>query len=213
MNLKLLFVISNDEKTLNRLINKFSLPFNTLMHGDGTASQGILDFLGLHKTRKNILMSIISSYDEENIEKFIREESRIPEIGKGVAFATPLSSSPKYIEEAYKERVGDNMKKKSLYHLIITIVKEGNAEKVMNAAKKNGANGGTLLKGRGIGGKNSFKFFNMTVEPEKDVILIVCKDDDKNKIMKAILDKNGANTDSQGICFSLPIDMTIGIDE
>ena len=213
MNLKLLFVISNDEKTLNRLIKKVNLPFNTLMHGEGTASQGILDFLGLHKTKKNIMISIISSYDEEIIENFIRKESKIPEIGMGIAFTVPLSSSPKYIQEAYKERVGDNMKNKSPYHLIITIVKDGDAEKVMHNAKRHGANGGTLIKGRGIGGKNSFKFFNMTVEPEKDVILIVCKDEDKNKIMSGILNKNGANNDSQGICFSLPIDMTIGIDE
>ena len=30
----------------------------------------------------------------------------------------------------------------------------------MNIAKKNGANGGTIIEGRSIGGKNSFKFFN-----------------------------------------------------
>ena len=49
----------------------------------------------------------------------------------------------------------------------------------MNVAKKNGANGGTLLKGREFGNKG-FKFFNVQVEPEKDILLIVCKENDKN---------------------------------
>ena len=83
----------------------------------------------------------------------------------------------------------------------------------MNNAKKNGANGGTVIKGRSIGSKNSFKLFNLTVEPEKDILLIVCKAEEKNKIMEGILSKNGMNTDNKSMCFSLPIDSTIGIDE
>ena len=52
----------------------------------------------------------------------------------------------------------------------------------------------------------------MTVEPEKDILLIVCKDEDKNKIMEAILEKYGANTEARGLCISLPIDNVIGIE-
>ena len=183
MNLKMLFYISDDEKKLKKVLNKFSLPFNTILHGEGTASQGILDFLGLTKSEKNILFSIISEYEENNIISYLRNETKIKEIGQGVAFTVPLSSSSKYIMETFKDKKGEKMKEKSNYHLIITIANEGNADKIMNAAKKNGANGGTLIKGRGLGGKNSFKLFNLTVEPEKDVILIVCKEDEKNKIM------------------------------
>ena len=213
MNLKMLFVINDDEKKLHRIVDTFNLPFNTLMHGEGTASKGILDFLGLAKTEKNILLSIIPDVIEKDILKYLRNEIKIQKIGKGVAFITPLSSSSKYILETFEKRTGEIMKEKTPYHLIISIVSEGHAEKVMSIAKKNGANGGTLIKGRGIGGKNSFKFFNLTVEPEKDIILIVCKDEDKNKIMQAILDKNGMNTEAKGICFSIPVDSTVGIDE
>ena len=37
------------------------------------------------------------------------------------------------------------------YDLIVTIVNKGRAEKVMEAAKKAGAEGGTILHGRGSG--------------------------------------------------------------
>lgn len=213
MNLKLLIVINNNEKKLDRLIENFKLPFNTIMHGEGTASQGILDFLGLVKTEKNILLSIIPDALEEKINKYLREVIKIQKIGKGVAFVVPISSSPKYILEEFKEMEKKDVQEKSLYHLVVSIVSEGNAEKVMNVAKKAGANGGTLIKGRNLGGESSFRFFNMTVEPEKDIVLIVCKDDDKKKIMQSILDKVGMNTDAKGICFALPVDSTIGIDE
>ena len=213
MNLKLLFIINNDESKLTKFVDKFKLPFNTLMYGDGTASQGILDFLGLIKTKKNILMSIIPDVLEKNIINYFNMETKINEIGKGIAFTVPLSSTSKYIISAFEERKGDFVEEKVDYHLLVVITEEGNADKIMTCAKKNGANGGTLIKGRGIGGANAFKLFNMTVEPEKDIILIVCHNNDKKKIMEGILEKNGMNTDSKSMCFSLPIDSKIGFDE
>ena len=213
MDLKLLFVINDDEKSLKYLTNEFSLPFNIVSHGEGTASQGILDFLGLTKTEKIILTSIIPDVYEKEILSYIKKEMKIKEIGKGVAFTTPLSSSPKYIHDVFKDKKGVKMKNKNQYHLLLTIVIEGYAEKVMGVAKRNGANGGTLIKGREFGTKGGFKFFNVEVEPEKDILLIVCKEEDKNKIMNGILEKYGANTEARGICLSLPIDNAIGMDE
>ena len=213
MNLKLLFIINDDEKKIKLLIDEFSLPFNTIMYGEGTASQGILDFLGLTKTEKIVFSSIISDTREKEVLNYIKREMQLKKIGQGVAFTIPLTSSPTYIHEVFKEKKGIKMKNKHGYHLLITILIEGYAEKAMDIAKKNGANGGTLIKGREVGNKNSFKFFNMTVEPEKDILLIVCKDVDNNKIMEAILNKYGANTEARGVCFSLPIDNTVGIDE
>ena len=213
MNLKLLFIISSNESKIRLLTDEFSLPFNTIMYGEGTASQGILDFLGLAKTEKIIFTSIISDTMEKEILKYINQEMKIKRIGTGVAFTIPLTSSPEYIRDVFKKKTGEVMKNKNNYCLLLTILIEGYAEKAMDIAKKNGANGGTLIKGREVGNKNSFKFFNMTVEPEKDILLIVCKQDNKNKIMEAILDKYGANTEARGISISLPIDNTVGIDE
>ena len=211
MNLKLLFIINDDEKKLKLLTNEFALPFNVITYGEGTASQGILDFLGLTKTEKIIFTSIISDTHEKEILSYIKKEMGLKEIGKGVAFTTPLSSSPQYVHDAFSGKRGTKMKNRNGYHLLITIVIEGYAEKVMSVAKKCGANGGTLIKGREIGSKSGFKFFNVQVEPEKDVLLIVCKDEDKNKIMEGILEKYGANTEAKGVCITLPIDNTIGI--
>ena len=213
--MKLLFIISDNEKKIEKVINKFKLPFNTITHGIGTASKSMLDFFGLNETEKYISMSLVPGFMEESIFHKLNEFMKLKEVGNGIAFSVPLSSSSKYINDAFEKKEGEIMEENKIkerkYQLIVTIVNEGYSEKVMNAAKKCGANGGTLINGREIGGKNSFKFFNMTMEPEKDIILIVCKNEEKNKIMEAILEKTGLKTDGQGMCFSLPIDTTLGL--
>lgn len=218
MNMKLLFIISDSEKKVERVINKFKLPFNTITRGTGTASRSMLDFFDLSETEKYITMSIIPDYMEKDIFDKLNEYMKIKEVGNGIAFSVPLSSSSMYVNEAFIKKEGEKMETKGeivekKYHLLISIVAEGYAEKVMNAAKKCGANGGTLIKGRELGGKNSFKFFNMTMEPEKDLVLIVCASNDKNKIMETILAKTGIKTEGKGMCFSLPIDTTIGLSD
>lgn len=217
MNMKLLFIISDDEKKVERIINKFKLPFNTITHGLGTASKSMLDFFGLLETEKYISMSIIPDYMENGIFIKLNEYMKLREIGNGIAFSVPLSSSSKYVNEAFVKKEGVKMEleksNESKYHLLISIVADGYAEKVMNAAKKSGANGGTLIKGRELGGKNGFKFFNMTMEPEKDIVLIVCNNQNKNKIMEAIIEKTGIKTEGQGMCISLPIDAAIGLSD
>lgn len=213
MNLKVLFIINDDEKKLLRVIDNYQLPFNSITHGIGTASKSMLDFFGLVQKEKRILLSIIPDYLEDNILHGIKNKLKLEEIGNGIAFTVPLSSSSKYIRDAFiKETDGGIMASNCEYHLVLSIVQEGFADKVMTVAKKAGANGGTLIKGRGVGGANTLKIFNMTIEPEKDIVLIVCKQEDKNKIMEAILDKCGMNKEAKGICISMPIDNVVGLD-
>lgn len=216
--MKLLFIITDNDKKVEKIINKFKLPFNTITHGIGTASKSMLNFFGLDESEKYISMSLIPNYMENGIFERLNEYMKLKEVGNGIAFSVPLSSSSKYINDAFMKKEGEIMEDNGLvkerkYHLLVTIVNEGFADKVMNAAKKCGANGGTLINARELGGKNSFKFFNMTMEPEKDVVLIVCKNEEKNKIMETIINKVGVKTEGQGMCFSLPIDTTLGLSD
>ena len=215
MKMKLLFIISDNEKKIVKVINKFKLPFNTLTHATGTASKSMLDFFGLDETEKYISMSLIPNYMENGIFDKLNEYMKLREVGNGIAFSVPLSSASKYINDTFiKEgEIMEDEKVERKYELLVSIVADGYAEKVMSAAKKCGANGGTLIKGRELGGKNSFKFFNMTMEPERDIVLIVCPKKDKNKIMETILQKVGLKTEGRGMCFSLPIDTTLGLSD
>ena len=98
-------------------------------------------------------------------------------------------------------------------HLTVTIVNQGYSEKVMTAAKKNGATGGTILNGRGIDNEKIIKFLNIQIEPEKDIVLIIVPTEKKTKIMNAIVEDCGLKTPGAGICFSLPVDYVIGLNK
>ena len=97
------------------------------------------------------------------------------------------------------------------FELIITIVNRGFADDVMDAAKQAGAHGGTILYARGTGVHEAQKFFGITIEPEKEVVLILVGVDEKNTIMKAICKGAGLSTEGHGMSFSLPVDDVMGI--
>lgn len=95
---------------------------------------------------------------------------------------------------------------------IFCIVNNGFSEEAMNAAKQFGAKGGTVIHGRGTVSKEAEKFFNITIQPEKEIVLILVPSKDKDAIMRGLYNSVGTNTVAQGIVFSLPVDDVIGIE-
>lgn len=94
--------------------------------------------------------------------------------------------------------------------LIITIVNKGYSDEVMNAAREEGASGGTVVHARGTGTEEAEKIFGITIEPEKELVLILTKDENRQAIMKAIFNAAGLATRGHGISFSLPVDDVLG---
>ena len=98
----------------------------------------------------------------------------------------------------------------SKFELVITIVNKDYATNLMEAAREVGAKGGTILNARGTGDHNVEKLFGLTIQQEKEVVLILTEVDNKVSIMKSIIDATGLNTPGRGICFSLPVEDVIG---
>jgi nitrogen regulatory protein PII len=96
------------------------------------------------------------------------------------------------------------------YELIITIVNRGFADQVVDSAKEAGAHGGTVLYARGTSVHEAQKFFGITVEPEKEVVMTLVGVDEKNTIMKAICKGAGLTTAGRGMSFALPVDDVMG---
>jgi len=97
------------------------------------------------------------------------------------------------------------------YEAIICIVNEGFAETVMDAARAEGAMGGTIVGARGTANPQAEKLFNISIETNKEMVIVVVKKEIADNIMKAVYDKAGLSTDGNGICFSLPVEDIRGI--
>ena len=91
------------------------------------------------------------------------------------------------------------------FELVVCIVNAGFSQSVMAAARKAGARGGTLLRGRGSANPEAEEFFGLTIQPDKEVILILAAAADKDAILSAIYHDSGLTTEAQGIAFSLPV--------
>ena len=97
------------------------------------------------------------------------------------------------------------------HELIVCIVNAGFSDTVMDAAKEFGARGGTVIHGRGTANKEAEKFFQITVQPEKELVLILVPKKLRDNILHALYKAVGLKTEGQGIAFSLPVDNAIGL--
>ena len=81
----------------------------------------------------------------------------------------------------------------------------------MDAARKAGATGGTIIHGHGVSGKEAAKFFGITINEDKEILMIVARKEMKQKIMMNISSEMGMNSPAKGIVFTLPIDDVYGL--
>lgn len=96
-------------------------------------------------------------------------------------------------------------------HMILAICNTGYADEVMEVAKTVGAKGGTILHGRGSVQKDALQFLSITIEPEKDVVIIIAGSE-KNDIIQAVATNLGVGTKAHTICLSLPVDGVAGLN-
>lgn len=99
------------------------------------------------------------------------------------------------------------------YELVLCVVNSGFAGDVMDAAREAGARGGTIIRGRGTAAKEAEEYFHITVQPEKDVVMIVVGEDIKDGVLSAVYKKAGLGTRGQGIAFSIPVLDAVGLGD
>ncbi|MBO6054408.1 MAG: hypothetical protein J6P31_02705 [Oscillospiraceae bacterium] len=98
------------------------------------------------------------------------------------------------------------------YEAVFCIVNVGFSDTVMDAARKAGAGGGTILKGRGTAGREAEELFKIHVQPEKELVMLLVPAEIKDKVLRALYDAVGLDSAGQGIAFSLPVERTIGLN-
>lgn len=97
-------------------------------------------------------------------------------------------------------------------YLIFAICHHGYAGDVMKIAREVGAKGGTIIKARGSANKEVAKFFGITIQPEKEIIMIIVPENIKEEVMKAIIKQAGVCTEAHAITFSIKLDQVVGIN-
>lgn len=199
------------------------VPIRLVTHGHGAADSDMLDYLGFGENKKSVMISLLTPERADRIISVAEEKMQLSKPGRGIIFSVPVSSMTAFLAELV-DRDGKNntditkeseleMSREHQHELIVTIITKGFFPEVKAAANAAGARGGTLIHALGLGGEEAQKFLGISIQPEKDVILIVVRREEKNKVMKAIAEAVGINTQGRGIIFSLPVDSAFGLSE
>ena len=206
----------NSKKYLD-LYKKDKLEVMYITLGEGTARGDILDYLGLEASEKMVIFNFVQQHDWMLTKKNLQRKLQIDAPGEGIAFLVPLSSIGGkrtlqfLLDRQELPESEESTLKDTTYELIIAIADQGNLEMVMDAARGAGAYGGTVIHAKGTGMEYAEKYLGVTIAAEKAMIFIVTKKDQKNSIMKAIMEQAGMQSPAKTIVFSLPVTDTAGL--
>lgn len=103
------------------------------------------------------------------------------------------------------------MAEEKKFELVVCIVNAGFSQNVVEAARKAGARGGTILRGRGSANPEAEEFFGLTIQPDKEIVIILVPSDIKDEVLRTIYQESGLSKEGQGIAFSLPVERTTTI--
>lgn len=205
---------------LVHVMGKYSAMPKAATHGHGFADSDILEMLGFSENRKAVALMTVDADLVGSIYQALNDELKISKEGMGIAFTVPISSASGFcgklmqftaIKTKQKGEVLMPTTFEYTHEMIIAIVTKGNAAKVKEAAKRSGARGGTTVHGLGLGGEEAARFLGISIQEEKDVVMIVVDKEHREDVMRSIVAECGIEKEARGICFSLPVDSAMGL--
>lgn len=203
------------------LFRKGAVPIQYRLNAEGTASSEILDMLGLGSVDKRVLISMMPKRFADIMLDKLHYELQMDVANSGIAFTIPLVGANNMMLQMMSQDTNKNSaereEKSAMAEaknvLIATIINRGFSEDVMDAAKKAGASGGTVLHSRQLVNDEVNTFWGINVQDEREIVLIISDAENKVNIMQAINEKCGVSSSAKGIVMALPIDSVIGIRE
>ena len=99
------------------------------------------------------------------------------------------------------------------YEMIFCIVNAGFSQNVVEAARAAGARGGTVIHARGTANPEAEEFYNISIQPDKEILWIIVPKEIKDDVMHRLYQDVGLNTPGKGIAFSMPVSNAVGLHE
>lgn len=212
-NYHLLCIIVNDgaaEKVM-KVAKKNGITGATILLGKGTIKNKILEFLELTDIRKEVILIGAEEKVIQHVAEIISNEFEFHKPRHGIAFIIPIASILGVRGCTYQKDIESEGENRLMYNSIITIVERGKAEEVIEAAQKAGSKGGTIINARGSGIHETQKLFNMDIEPEKEIVLILSEVSVTDAIVASIGETMHIEEPGKGILFVLDVAKTFGL--
>jgi hypothetical protein len=215
-------------KIISTIFAQSNLRYHFVCKGTGTASSEILDILGIGATNKAVILCLEQDVMIPALMNGVGRKLGLNHPGAGIGFSIPLSAINNPILKLIAEDAaaaslnsGENETEKAekdekqmgrKFDLIVSILNQGYSNEFMTVARSAGAGGGTVINARGLSKTGPAKLFGISVQNEKEVIIILAAREKKESIMEAVSKSHGQNSKAEGIVFSVPADNITGIE-
>jgi nitrogen regulatory protein PII len=221
MKLVIFIVDWGKVQLVTRIFEEEKVRFHFISKGMGTASSEILDLLGIGASDKAVVLCLEQEMMAPVLMQEVRKKIGPRNPGVGIAFTVPLSGINTPVLQVFKDSIvknekitlkgGPAMGGEIKNDLIIAVINQGYSDDFMTAAREAGATGGTVLNARGLASSGPVKFFGVSVQDEKEIVIVLTSREKKVPIMQAVSLACGVTTKAGGIVFSLPVDQVMGL--
>ncbi|MEZ0481703.1 P-II family nitrogen regulator [Planococcus sp. SSTMD024] len=191
----------------------------TVLYAEGIGRNEKPTFLGLPATHeKDVVFIAVDGEIELAVAEAISHAGKLGKSGYGLGFTIHLSQLlgvPHLTDredDRKKKRGVEKMPEPKDFQLIVTIVNSGDSGQVVKAAAEAGAEGGTILEGRGTGVNEQKKFMNFTIDPEKDVVLTLVPSAFAEKVVASIEQAVDLDAPGKGIAFLIDVENVFGVN-
>ena len=205
-------VTMGNASKIMKYAKKHGVKGGTICMGRGVVRSRLLDLLGINEVRKEVVFMVAEDGLAANALQGICEDMQLQKPNHGIAFSCPVSEFIGSRNET-DENPKSSEVKRNMYKAIYVVVNKGQAEDVVDAAYKAGAGGATIINARGAGIHEVQKLFSIEIEPEKEIVLLVAKNETKGKIIESIKNHMDIEKPGKGIIFVLDIDEAHGLHE
>lgn len=208
----LLSIVERDKgKKLIKDLENMNIRVNFQTVGSGTAPTEMMDIFGLGTKDKDIVISLGAESDvKEMMLNFGTTFESHSKFG-GLMIILELSAASRILTEILHfdnikniEKGNDNMKNEHHNNLVIISVNEGYSDNVMQVARRAGATGGTVIRGRLADFEQFAELENSKVDEEREILCILAPLNASKQIMEDVNREFGLTSSANGIVFAVP---------
>ena len=208
----LLSIVERDKgKRLIKELEDINIKVNFQSVGFGTAPTEMMDIFGLGTIDKDIIISLGAENTVKNmmanfgtIFKSHSKHGGLMIVIEVSAISRVLTEILDFNNDKNTEKGDGAMKNEHHNNLIIISVNEGYSDAVMQIARKSGATGGTVIKGRLADIEQFAALGNANMDTEREILCILAPLKISKQIMDDVNKEFGLSSEENGILFAIP---------
>ena len=189
---------------------KIGITGGTISLAQGTVNSNLLRKLGLSEIRKEVLLMVSQRKHTVLTINHITDTFHLEEPNRGIIFSTPLSTVVGTHNQLSDLHDTDPISDPT-HEMFMTIVPEGNGDKVVELVRQGGGAGGTIIPAYGAFAETVTRVFGIEIHSEKDIVINLVDKEAANQIEEELTRNIQFQDSDSGIMFSVDAQNVRGI--